>query len=677
MRVGGGRGLGALVAVVTVSFAAGPAFAQSAVFQAGFHQALRWSQATDGVVTYRLKVPVGRAGDRVRLTFMAGDGSLTLHRVTIARLGGGSLTVAKFAGQDSVTVPSRQKATTDPISFSAGFNEEVFVSFEAQGYLSTSSITAFPGSHAWPGNHAATFPGPAGGAWYRAIGLSTIEVEAAPTRAFVALGDSITEGYVEGDTWTYSARNDDYRNAWPTVMQTKSGLPVANAAVSGQGLYDGLRFLDREVKSLTGITDCVVLLGTNDLGAPAGAQGIQDNLTTLINRLSGFCRVWMSTLLPKETTSGGATIVQQRHAVNAWIRGLTNIAGVIDLEAVTRDGANADRFKPAYVGDGIHPSIAGHAAMGAHAGDYFAAPSITAISPSSGTEAGGVKLTLSGVGFRPGMTVRFGGTAGTALSLAGPTSVTVTTPAHPPGNVLVEAVNADGTVARLSDGYFYSAELPTISECSPRTLPATVGGSVMLSGSNFRSGSRVLVDGVEASSVQVEGPSRLKFQLGSASAGAAIVKVLGPSGETAESNSCLMLIAGPSIIQINPSELLEGVAVRVTLKGADLSTARTLTVGGVEVVPMVVSDSELSAGLPALSAGNPAITVMNADGQSTTYNGLRIVSASKASNIPTGDDTGPGDSNVGSPAMAGCSAGSGPVGIGIVLMLAAFKRRRG
>lgn len=368
------RGLVAAAAVCAALVAWEASAQATPVFQPGFHQALRWSEAHSSVVTYRLKVPIGRAGNRIRLSFMAGDGSLTVHKATVARLDGSGMTAASFDGQASRTAPARQVIKTDPLSFNVAFGEELYVSFEVSGHLGTSSILALPGSFRWSGRYASAFPGPSDGAWYRATGLATVEVESAPSRAFVALGDSITEGYVNGNVWTYSSAHDDYRNAWPAVFQKNARVPVANAGVSGQGLYEQLQYLDREVKSLNGVTDCVILLGTNDLGS-ASAEQIQSWLTQLFGRLSGFCRVWVSTLLPKEATQEGnyQTIVTRRHAVNGWIRALTQVEGVVDLEAVTR-GVDADHFKTGYAADHVHPSIEGQRAMGTYLASFFAEP---------------------------------------------------------------------------------------------------------------------------------------------------------------------------------------------------------------------------------------------------------------------------------------------------------------
>ena len=60
---------------------------------------------------------------------------------------------------------------------------------------------------------------------------------------------------------------DDVRNAWPARTSALTGRPVVNGAVSGQGWYGAFENLERDVFVLDGVTDCAVLLGTNDLGA--------------------------------------------------------------------------------------------------------------------------------------------------------------------------------------------------------------------------------------------------------------------------------------------------------------------------------------------------------------------------------------------------------------------------
>ena len=63
------------------------------------------------------------------------------------------------------------------------------------------------------------------------------------------------------------------------------------------------------------------------------------------------------------------------------------------------------------------------------------APTVSGVSPTSGTTAGGTPVTITGTGFLAGATVKLGGTAATGVNVASSTSITATTPAHAAGAV--------------------------------------------------------------------------------------------------------------------------------------------------------------------------------------------------------------------------------------------------
>ncbi len=336
-------------------------------FQPGFHQALRWTHWAESLTTWRLRVPVGRGGGRVRLTFRAGEGSLQLQRVLLARAGEGETLLTApvpvtCAGAAGTSLPAHGRVRSDPLPFALAAGDELFVTFEAEGALAASAIGALPGSRVRGGAHAAAAGELGGSSWRRALGLATLEVEALQGRAVVAVGDSITEGYLDGA--------DDVRKAWPGVAQRALGVPVLNAGVSGQGLYAALENLDEEVLALEGVTDCVVLLGTNDLGADEDSQELREQLAELFTRLRPFCTVWASTLLPKERSNHSSyeVVRTQRLVVNRWLREEAPAAGlvhgVIDLEAVTRSEQSVHLFAEGLGSDGIHPTVRGQRVMG-------------------------------------------------------------------------------------------------------------------------------------------------------------------------------------------------------------------------------------------------------------------------------------------------------------------------
>src|ERR1700738_1522077 len=72
------------------------------------------------------------------------------------------------------------------------------------------------------------------------------------------------------------------------------------------------------------------------------------------------------------------------------------------------------------------------------------APTLTSISPSSGTTSGGTAVTLAGINFVSGATVKFGGVAATSVSVVNSTTITAKTPPNPAGTVSVTVTNPDG-----------------------------------------------------------------------------------------------------------------------------------------------------------------------------------------------------------------------------------------
>ena len=85
------------------------------------------------------------------------------------------------------------------------------------------------------------------------------------------------------------------------------------------------------------------------------------------------------------------------------------------------------------------------------------APTVTTISPSSGSTSGGTPVTITGTGFQSGATVSLGGTAATGVTVVSSTSITATTAAHAAGAVNVVVTNTDSQSGTLSGGYTYTS----------------------------------------------------------------------------------------------------------------------------------------------------------------------------------------------------------------------------
>src|SRR5690606_12039413 len=96
-------------------------------------------------------------------------------------------------------------------------------------------------------------------------------------------------------------------------------------------------------------------------------------------------------------------------------------------------------------------------------------PTISGISPASGSTSGGNVVTITGTNFSGVTNVSFGGIAGTWITVMNPTTIIVSVPAHSVGNADVTVTTTVGT-GTLVNGYTYlgaSLETTTTVSASP------------------------------------------------------------------------------------------------------------------------------------------------------------------------------------------------------------------
>ncbi len=128
---------------------------------------------------------------------------------------------------------------------------------------------------------------------------------------------------------------------------------------------------------------------------------------------------------------------------------------------------------------------------------YEGQPTITGLSPSSGSVVGGTPVTITGTGFLSANAVDFGGFAGTGISIISATQLTVNTPAHAFGPVSVTVTNANSTSGPNPpfDQYTYN-NTPAVTNVSPNT-GVTLGGTVVtLTGAGYSVATAVAFGGI-------------------------------------------------------------------------------------------------------------------------------------------------------------------------------------
>ncbi len=107
-----------------------------------------------------------------------------------------------------------------------------------------------------------------------------------------------------------------------------------------------------------------------------------------------------------------------------------------------------------------------------------AAPTVSSVSPTSGTTAGGDAVTITGTGFTGATAVNFGANTGVITATTSDTSITATSPAGAVGAVDVTVTTPGGTSATSSaDQFTYVAPSTTEAATGVTSTNATLNGA--------------------------------------------------------------------------------------------------------------------------------------------------------------------------------------------------------
>jgi hypothetical protein len=175
-------------------------------------------------------------------------------------------------------------------------------------------------------------------------------------------------------------------------------------------------------------------------------------------------------------------------------------------------------------------------------------PTVSAVSPSSGSTGGGTAVTIIGTNFDVGATVTVGGTAATAVNVVSATQINATTPAHAAGAAdVIVTVNGQTSATNPGDQFTYVSPPGPLS-VSPASGPTLGGTSVTITGTDFRSGATVTFGGTAVTSVTVVNASTITGTTASHAAGAVDVVVRNTDGQSGTCAGCFSYVASPPVL---------------------------------------------------------------------------------------------------------------------------------
>jgi len=378
---------------------------------ATWESALEGVHGTSGDFTVRNIARASVSGTRIRVRIgnQYGTQSITIRAATIglqrsvaqpALIPDSLRTLTFHHGQTSMSIKAGEVVWSDPVSLRVHAQQNMAVSLHAPGaqvndHTFPAPETNPPGCFisATGGDHTADVSGASFPSTYvfentrtpgwhpgELLWVDLIDVKADIQGTIVALGDSITDGYQVsggGDRWT------DLLSERINRLPAESQKSIVNAGISGNTVsrqpnpYDPTQQccgapaparLERDVLSVPGVTDVMLLEGTNDLGGdgawpPSPAAQVIGGIQEIVSRVRARgLRIVCSTVLPM-CNPAGSSKEENRLQVNAFIRTRGSCDAVIDWDAVMKDPADPTRMRPAWMNDCYHPNALGDRKM--------------------------------------------------------------------------------------------------------------------------------------------------------------------------------------------------------------------------------------------------------------------------------------------------------------------------
>jgi lysophospholipase L1-like esterase len=374
--------------------------------------------------TLRQVVTVHQSGQavRVRLSNRFGTGTVVINDSQVGVSAGGATVVAGsmrrllFGGKPVVALVPGASVYSDPVPLSVQAMQRIAISLYAAGDTKMMSRHFNANEYPWRA-HGNRSGGTSGWGFIRISNplqtswmlIDAVDVQpTVPTRVLVAFGDSITDGYISTlgigllSGSAQMGRDQRYPDFLARrLIAAQKPVSVVNAGITGNSLLkdseglmpifgrSGLSRLQRDVLDVPGVTDALLMIGTNDLGTalkPDAAEVISGLKTAVSKLKKAGVRVIVGTLPPTKGNGSGvnflinalmtggtnpgmhgrASVMAEREKLNEWIRTSGVPDAVVDFDACLRDPAKPARLRPDYdSGDHLHPNAKGYEAMAA------------------------------------------------------------------------------------------------------------------------------------------------------------------------------------------------------------------------------------------------------------------------------------------------------------------------
>jgi hypothetical protein len=272
------------------------------------------------------------------------------------------------------------------------------------------------------------------------------------------------------------------------------------------------------------------------------------------------------------------------------------------------------------------------------------APTVSAVSPTSGYTTGGTSVTITGTNLTGATTVDFGAVAAKSFTVVSATSITAVTAAESAGTVNVTVTTAGGTSATSSadDFTFVAPPAPTVTAISPTSGPTTGGTSVTITGTNFASGATVDFGTVAGTGVSVVSATSITVTSPAQVTGTVNVTVT-VNGVTSAISSADQFTYEATYTAISPTRIcdtragnpsnLSGAAAQCNGKTLSANTPLDVTVAGIAGVPSTGVSAVVLNVTAVNEAGGGYVTVYPAGAKQPATSNLNFTTGQATANL--------------------------------------------
>jgi len=225
---------------------------------------------------------------------------------------------------------------------------------------------------------------------------------------------------------------------------------------------------------------------------------------------------------------------------------------------------------------------------------YVPPPTVTGVSPETGSGAGGTTVTITGTNLAEATTVRFGSSNASSVEANSDDSITAVAPIGTPGETVDVTVTTLGGTSPTSpaDRFRYLQTAPLIvKKLSPNTGALSGGTPVIISGSAFVGATAVDFGSASATSFTVTSQNTIKA-VAPPGTGTVDVTVTTPEGTspTSSADQFSYVASPPTVVKVSPSEAREIGRTRIAIKGTNFIGATEVHFGSAPATRFEVNE---------------------------------------------------------------------------------------